>query len=45
MGENIKQSNINEQSKIDMQRYAIYVARNRSVPEFSNCFFIMIHSP
>ena len=34
MAEKIKQSNINEQSKMDMQRYAIYVARNRSIPEY-----------
>lgn len=34
MTESIKQANINEQSKIDMQRYAIYVARNRSIPEY-----------
>ena len=34
MTENIKQANINEQSKMDMQRYAIYVARNRSIPEY-----------
>ena len=34
MAENIKQANINEQSKADMQRYAIYVARNRSIPEY-----------
>ncbi len=36
MAENIKQSNINEQSKMDMQRYAIYVARNRSIPEYKD---------
>lgn len=34
MAENIKQTNINEQSEIDMQRYAIYVARHRAVPEY-----------
>lgn len=34
MTENIKQTNINEQSEIDMQRYAIYVARHRAVPEY-----------
>lgn len=34
MAENIRQANINEQSKEDMQRYAIYVARNRSIPEY-----------
>lgn len=34
MAETIKQVNINEQSRTDMQRYAIYVARNRSVPEY-----------
>lgn len=36
MAEKIKQSNINEQSKMDMQRYAIYVARNRSIPEYKD---------
>jgi len=34
MAEIIKQANINEQSREDMQRYAIYVARNRSIPEY-----------
>lgn len=34
MTENIKQTNINEQSEIDMQRYAVYVARHRAVPEY-----------
>ena len=36
MSEKIKQANINEQSKLDMQRYAIYVARNRSVPDYKD---------
>lgn len=34
MAENIRQANINTQSKEDMQRYAIYVARNRSIPDY-----------
>lgn len=34
MAEIIKQVNINEQSEIDMQRYAVYVARHRAVPEY-----------
>lgn len=38
MAENIKQANINVQSKEDMQRYAIYVARNRSIPDYRDGF-------
>ena len=34
MAQHIKQANVNEQSKIDMQRYAIYVARSRMIPEY-----------
>lgn len=36
MAEKIKQANINEQSKMDMQLYAVYVARNRSVPDYKD---------
>ena len=34
--ENIQNVNMNEQARIDSQAYAIYVARNRAIPDFED---------